>query len=134
MYLIDTNILLEFLLGQDKKEECISLFKKAISGDVKANVSKFSIYSIEIMLSKNNKINALKDFLIIIKNSKGLKVINTDTSDDERIIELMIEHNLDFDDALHCYICTLYNLKIISYDKHFDKTPIKRLEPVDVKL
>lgn len=46
----------------------------------------------------------------------------------------MKEYKLDFDDALHYYLCTRYNLKIISYDKHFDKTPIKRIEPSDLKL
>lgn len=30
MYLIDTNIFLEFLLGQTKKEECVALFNKVM--------------------------------------------------------------------------------------------------------
>ena len=131
MYLIDTNIFLEFLLEQDKNGECIALFKKVISGNLKASISRFSLYSIEILLTKTNKLEALKKFLIIIKNSKGLRIINTDISDDEQIVELMIEYNLSFDDALNYYICKTLNLKIISYDKHFDKTPIKRLTPVD---
>lgn len=134
MYLIDTNIFLEFLLGQTKKDECVALFNKVVSGDLKASVSRFSIYSIEIALSKTCKIDALKSFLAILRNSKGLKLIYTDYSDDEYITELMKEYKLDFDDALHYYLCTRYNLKIISYDKHFDKTPIKRLEPSDLKL
>ena len=134
MYLIDTNIFLEFLLGQNRKDECVALFNKVISGILKANVSRFSIYSIEIALSRNRKTDALKNFLAILRNSRGLKLLYTDYRDDEQIIELMKVYKLDFDDALHCYLCNIYNLKIISYDKHFDKTPIKRLEPSEINL
>src|SRR3989338_4578999 len=129
MHLIDTNIFLEFLLGQKRKDECVSLIKKAISGDLRINITRFCIYSIEIALSRDKKIDELKNFLAIIRSSKGIKIINSDITDDEQIIDLMKKYNLDFDDALHCYICKLYNLKLISFDKHFDKTPIKRLEP-----
>lgn len=132
MYLIDTNIFLEFLLAQERTNETIRLFQKIISGDLETSVSRFSLYSIEVILSKNKKAEALGKFLDIIKYSRGIKIISTDVGDDRKIIELMKIFNLDFDDALHYYICKNMNLKIISFDKHFDKTDVKRLEPKEI--
>ncbi len=129
MYLIDTNIFLEFLLGQERSEECIELFGKVVSGSISANLSRFSLYSIEILLTKNKKIDALEKFLAVINYSKGLKIINTDVGDDRKILEYIKEYNLSFDDALNFHICKSLNLSIISLDRHFDKTPVKRIEP-----
>ncbi len=46
--------------------------------------------------------------------------------------ELAFKVGLDFDDGLHYYYAKKIGLKLISFDKDFDKTDIKRLEPRDV--
>ena len=45
----------------------------------------------------------------------------------------MKEFDLDFDDAINYYIVKKYKMKsIVSFDRHFDKTDIESVEPVDV--
>ena len=51
-----------------------------------------------------------------------------------KILNLSKEFNLDFDDAFQFYLCRKHNLKIVSFDKHFDKLPLKRVEPKDIKI
>jgi predicted nucleic acid-binding protein len=40
--------------------------------------------------------------------------------------------NIDFEDAYQYAIADKYNLTIISFDKDFDRTERKRLQPVDI--
>jgi len=133
MYLIDANILLEILLEQEKSKECEDLLIKINQSEHLFYVSSFSLHSIEVIMIRNNKINELLDFLSDIAISKIIR-IDTNTNEEFNILKTMKELKLDFDDALQYYLCEKYNLKIISYDKHFDKTDIERLEPQDLEL
>ena len=130
MYLIDTNVFLEILLEQEKSKECEALISRAIiSNDF--HVSSFTLHSIEVIMLRNNKINELIAFLSDINESRIIR-IETNTEDELNTLRTMKKFKLDFDDSLQVYICEKQNLKIISFDKHFDKTSIKRLEPKDL--
>ncbi len=96
-------------------------------------VSSFTLHSIEVIMIKNNRFNELTSFLSDIITSKIIR-IDTSASDELNALKIMKTLKLDFDDSIQCCICQKYNLKIISYDKHFDKTPFNRLEPKDLKL
>lgn len=130
MYLIDTNIFLEILLEQEKSKECEALINRAIKSSG-FHISSFTLHSIEVIMLRNNKVNELKQFLSDINESRILR-IETNSEDELNALSIMIKFKLDFDDSLQNHICEKQNLKIISYDKHFDKTSIKRLEPKDL--
>ena len=85
-------------------------------------------------MEKNKDFDSLEKFLDILIHAKGIKIINTDIQDDKKIISILKSKKpaLDFDDGLHYFICKSLNLKIVSFDRHFDKTDIRRLEPKDV--
>ena len=78
MYLIDTNIFLEVLLGRKNKDECISLFRMIESGEVKAFTTSFVIHSIEVIMDNFKKVNELKIFLEVVTEFKGLEIYSTD--------------------------------------------------------
>lgn len=59
-YLIDTNIFLEILLEQDKKEKC-KLFLVENYG--KIVLSEFSLHSIGVILFRNQKYNIFNSFV-----------------------------------------------------------------------
>mgnify|MGYP001598140140 FL=1 len=84
-------------------------------------------------MTKNNKFNELIEFLSDIIAGKIIR-IDTNTNDELNVLKTMKKLKLDFDDSIQYYLCEKYNLKIISYDKHFDKTSVKRLEPGDLEL
>ena len=128
MYLIDTNIFLEILLEQEKSKECEELISRLNQIEEYFYVSSFTLHSIEVVMTKQNKTDALKEFLLDILSSRIIE-IGTNAMDELNALKIMRKFNLDFDDALQTYICENHKLKIISFDRHFDKTSIKRLEP-----
>ena len=130
MYLIDTNIFLEILLEQEKSKECEALISNAVQSS-NFHVSSFTLHSIEVIMLRNTKINKLMEFLSDLNESKIIR-IETNTEDELNALNSMKKFKLDFDDSMQIYLCEKHNLKIISFDKHFDKTSIKRLEPNDL--
>jgi predicted nucleic acid-binding protein len=134
LYLIDTNIFLEAMLNRKYKGECQALLRMIDDGDTKAFVTTYSIHSIETILDKIGNLEALRIFLKSIGKMKGLNVYNTDLKDEIAIIDEM-ELGLDFDDALQSYVAKKLNLKIVSFDRHFDGVEgMTRLRPKDVLL
>ena len=132
MYLIDTNIFLEILLEQEKAEDCSLFLQKVRKGNIKAVVSTFSIHSISVILSSLGKFTELEEFLSDIEYFKGLSIFNTTITQEIEITKLAQKEKLDFDDALHFWIAKNFNLKIVSFDKHFDKLRIKKVEPSEI--
>ena len=63
MYLIDTNVLLEFLLGQEKADECINLIESLVHNKILIFISRFGLYTIEIIMIINKKQSSLIKFI-----------------------------------------------------------------------
>ena len=133
MYLNDTNIFLEVLLNQEKADECELFLKKINRSKGSFYVSSFTLHSIEVIMARTNKIKELGDFLSFISKGKIAR-IDSVTADELSALESMKEFQLDFDDSIQLVICKKHSLSVVSYDKHFDKTQVKRLEPQQVPL
>jgi len=88
-------------------------------GDVKAFVTSFSLHSIEVILDKAGDTEPLKIFLSSISKFKGLSIYSTSINEEIAVIDEM-NNGLDFDDALQAYVARKLNLKIVSFDRHFD--------------
>ena len=86
------------------------------------------MHSIEVITTRNKQENALMDFLLFINKSKIIRIDST-IQDELDALKNIGKFNLDFDDSIQLTLCMKYNLSIISYDKHFDKTLVKRIEP-----
>ncbi|MGR3317919.1 MAG: hypothetical protein ACUZ8O_05510 [Candidatus Anammoxibacter sp.] len=85
-------------------------------------------------MEKNDRHEQLIDFLHDIHKTSGINRIETNTLEElEAIKEAKILY-LDYDDAIQHYICKKHNLKIVSFDKHFDLTDVERVTPKDVLL
>jgi predicted nucleic acid-binding protein len=101
-------------------------------GDIKAFTTIFTIHSIEVVMDKVGEPEALKTFLKSIGRFKGLSIYST-TLDDEISAINEMETGLDFDDSLQSYVVKKFNLKIVSFDKHFDGIAgLSRLRPEDI--
>lgn len=132
MYLIDTNIFLEILLAQEKKDECIALLKEIENDHISAAVTKFSIHSIEVIMGNFRMTDELRIFLESLSELKSLHIYTTNISDEINAID-ETEMGLDFDDALQVSAARALNAEIISFDKHFNNLEgIQRLNPSDV--
>jgi len=129
MYLIDANIILEVLYQRRKWRECYEFLNKVKSGKIKAHILHFTIHAISAILGKPKLVSK---FLSEILTWRGLTIINLPTEEELIASELASKINLDFDDGLQYYYTKKQGLNIVSYDKDFDKTDIKRVEPREI--
>lgn len=132
MYLIDTCIFLEILLDQVKAESCIEVIEKIRSGKIKGYITSFTLHSIAVILSRFKKLDALDEFLKDILTLTNLEIVYTDIVDELKVVQIMNDLNLDFDDCIQYYIAKRKSIKIVSLDKDFDKTDIVRVDPQNV--
>ncbi|NQT98209.1 MAG: type II toxin-antitoxin system VapC family toxin [Candidatus Marinimicrobia bacterium] len=130
MYLMDTNIWLERLLDQARSEEVGNFLKKVTSEHL--YITDFSFHSIGIVMDKLNQKQALLKFVqdALIESEVGL--IHLEPTDMGKVVEIMDQAKLDFDDAYQYVAAEQYRLTLISFDKDFDKTPLGRKEPKDI--
>ena len=116
MYLVDTNIFLEILLNQDKKEDC-KKFLENNNGEL--FISDFSLHSIGVILFRYDKLNIFRDFIQDI--FPDFNIVSLPRNQYEEIIKAKIEYSLDFDDAYQYRIALSFGLIIATMDKDFNK-------------
>ena len=125
MFLLDSNIFLEILLNQNSRtraEEFItSQNPKALF------ISQFSLHSIGVILNKRKQLNVYKQFIEEVIDH--INVISLNLAGLKELGEIKEKFNLDFDDAYQYLSAKQYGLKIVSFDKDFDKTNITRIQP-----
>ncbi len=129
MYLLDTNIFLESLLGQDRTNE-VRLFLQSI--DLRTIfITDLSLHSIGIILFRLNHFPLFVSFLedIVID---GVGVLSLSPEEHKTLGQPSYQFNLDFDDAYQYAVAKKYDLQFISFDTDFDRTDRSRQEPVDV--
>jgi len=132
LFLIDTNIILEITLGQERAEECVLFLNKIANEDHPAVITAFSLYSVEITNTSRKLYDALNEILSKINQISSLNIYQTNIDDEILICQIAKEKELKFDDALQYYAAKKLGAVLISFDQHFDKTDIKRAEPIDL--
>ena len=136
-YFLDTTIFLEALISQDSKRarECRLLLKRISSeGYIDAWTSSLVIAEIELTCErvyhlKRKDIDEIVRGILGMRNVKIVQRINIHGA-----LELYERCKISFIDALvvsNAFLISEHPC-IISYDKDFDATGIKRVEPKDV--
>ena len=131
-YLLDTNIILEYLLDQEKSTEVEIFFKKIENHDL--FLYEFSLYSLGIICNKRKKDEAFQLFLTDTIISSIIRVLRLDINDYSDLMIAQKRFKLDFDDAYQYTLGKKFNLQIISYDSDFNRTDCHRMTPADVLL
>lgn len=134
-FFLDTNIFLRFLVDSKGRQhrECISLFEKLESGQVKALTCALVLMEINFTLKSFYHFPEKRCQQIIkrIMESKNLKMI--DSYNYQKFLQFLSVGKVKFVD---CLIASLSFFekggKIISYDNDFDKLGLKRIEPGDL--
>ena len=129
MYLVDTNIFLESLLGQNRTNE-VQLFLQSI--DLRTIfITDLSLHSIGIILFRLKNFPLFVLFLedIVIN---GIGVLSLSPEEHKTLGQPAQQFNLDFDDAYQYAVAKKYDLQLISFDTDFDQTDRGRQEPADV--
>lgn len=129
MYLADTNIFLEALLGQEKTP-AVQAFLQSVSLD-EIFITDLSLHSIGIILF-NLKKHELFNLFIEDMVENGMNIVSLSTGELKGLDEIASDFNLDFDDAYQYMAAKIKDLQLISFDKDFDKTDMKRIVPEEI--
>jgi len=122
MFLVDTNVFLEILLKQDKREDC----KKFLDNNIgNLNITDFSLHSIGAILFRYGKEDIFQKFVEdIIPNTK---LLSLPMELYREVVNVRKSLNLDFDDAYQYSIAKYRGLKVVTMDRDFE-----RIKGVDV--
>lgn len=73
-------------------------------------------------------------FLTALKHWEGLIIYHTTLDDDLAALRARKRFTLDFEDALHYAVAKQHRCTLVSLDRDFDNTDIKRVEPTSLLL
>lgn len=130
MYLVDTNIWLERLLGQAKSDEAGQFL-----GQVPSNqlfITDFAFHSICVILTRLKREAVLLDFVHDVFAQGSVTVISIKPEETQKLVDVMDKYNLDFDDAYQYVAAEQNNLVIVSFDNDLDKTAKGKKTPAEI--
>ncbi|MCD6489888.1 MAG: PIN domain-containing protein [Thermodesulfobacterium sp.] len=130
MYLLDTNIFLEFLLDQNKADDVEKLLRTVPKE--RLYISEISLYSVGIILFRRKLFDVFVRFVEDIIITGGIKLLRISAEDTKKLAEVSQRFNLDFDDAYQYTVAERYGLTIVSFDNDFDCTEKGCKTPKDV--
>ncbi len=115
-YLLDTNIFLEILLTQSKKEVC----KKFIDGHLyQIAISDFSLHSLGVILTRNDKTEIFDGFVNDLL--PFLEIVTLAKENYAKVQSAQEETLLDFDDVYQFLVAKQFRLELVTMDKDFKK-------------
>lgn len=130
MYLLDTNLLLEVMLAQEKAEQVKEFLQSSPRDHL--FLSNFSLYSIGIHAVRRGFSNAFVRMVDDLILQGGIRVISLSPDDMPKLVQIAEQFHLDFDDAYQYVLAAQRNLQIVSLDADFDRTDLGRKTPAMV--
>jgi predicted nucleic acid-binding protein len=130
MYLLDTNIWLERLLEQERAEEVGQLLERLPSDELL--ITDFSFHSIGVICSRLGEQDAFLNFVQDLFLDGEVILFSLRPEDMHRLVEVMNDFNLDFDDAYQYVAAEVYEAILVSFDGDFDSTERGRSTPAEL--
>lgn len=127
--LLDTNIFLEVLLGQEHAKQAAQLLSNPIK--FRLFMTDFSLHSIGVLLFRRNRFDVFNSMINDLE-VMGVRLVSLYVKDMSGLADVAIRFNLDFDDAYQYETAKRFNLTLVSFDRDFDRTDLKRVIPEEV--
>ena len=105
MFLLDTNVFLEVLLGQEKRDRCRDFLNGNI-GDL--SVTDFTLHSIGVILFRHDKHDLFLEFVDDVMPNVRLLSLPVGSYGD--VINAKASFGLDFDDSYQYSVAKCYGL------------------------
>ncbi len=131
MFLIDTNIWLERMLGQEQSQAVGEFLDRTPQEHL--CITDFSFHSIGVILTRLKQPPALVQFVRDIFIDGGVALVRLEPEDIFSLVEVMERFKLDFDDAYQYCSAEKYHLTLVSFDGDFDRTDRGRMTPERVR-
>ena len=128
--LIDTNILLEIILEQEKADEARALLSR--TDEHWLCMSDFGLHSIGLLLVRRKQPDIFRQFVQDVIVDGGVAVSSLAAEDMESVLEASEKFNLDFDDAYQYAAAGKHGLILVSFDADFDRTQRGRRTPSQI--
>lgn len=125
--LIDTNVILEVMLGQPQAQAAQAFL--ALAGRHEFHLTDFALHSICQILLRRKRVAELESFLKAGIDSGNVTVLSVSAAHIQEVIDTASLLRLDFDDAYQYTIAEKHDLNLVSFDKDFDRTPCGHQTP-----
>ena len=130
MYLLDTNIWLERLLGQSQSAVVGQLLERLPTEQM--CMTDFTLHSLGVILNRLGQRDVFMLFVQDVLIDGGIALTSLPPTAMDRVVGVMSQFDLDFDDAYQYVAAERENVSIISFDRHFDQTERGRQTPTQV--
>jgi len=130
VFLLDTNIWLERLLGQGQAEVVAELLDTLAPSDM--CMTDFTLHSIGVICNRLKQRDVFVKFVDDVLIDSNVVLVSVPANKMQRVVEIMDRFGLDFDDAYQYVAAELEKATIVSFDKDFDKIEQGRLTPMQV--
>ncbi|AVQ73275.1 hypothetical protein MTo_01233 [Microcystis aeruginosa NIES-1211] len=130
VFLLDTNIWLERLLGQGQAEVVAELLDTLSLSDM--CMTDFTLHSIGVICNRLNQREVFIKFVDDVLIDAGFVLVSIPANQMKRVVEIIDLFRLDFDDAYQYVAAELEKATIVSFDQDFDRTEQRRLTPMQV--
>lgn len=127
MFLIDSNIWLEFALKQAKAME-VERFLEFMPFE-QLFLTNFALHSIGVVLVRNKTPDLFARFVNDLLEDQIVGIISLAPGELDQVLEACKQYRLDFDDAYQYVAAEKHDLIIVSFDADFDRTPRGRKTP-----
>lgn len=127
MYLLDTNIWLERLLGQEQTAIVGRLLAELPFDQMR--LTDFTLHSIGVILHRLKQPSVFRQFVQDVLLDGGVVVLSLDRTAMLRLVVVMEQYQLDFDDAYQYVAAEEAEAVIVSLDRDFDRTDRGRVTP-----
>jgi predicted nucleic acid-binding protein len=97
MFLLDTNIWLERLLGQEQSKIVGELLDNLEASEIV--MTDFSLHSIGVICNRLKQRDVFLNFVEDVLIDNSVKIVNIPPKQMKRLVEIMNRFNLDFDDS-----------------------------------
>jgi uncharacterized protein len=121
VYLLDTNIILELLLDQERADQVASFLNLAAPDSL--HISEFSLYSLGVILLRLKRFDLFLRSVQDLFLSEVIGLLRLGVEDMAKVSEVAQTFGLDFDDSYQYVAAEKFNLKLLSFDRDFDRTP-----------
>ena len=128
--LIDTNILLEIILAQEKAREAQSLLSR--TEEHVFFISDYCLHSIGVLLFRRRRHKTFWEIIEDLIFNAGMLVVSLSIKEMESVVRVAQRFRLDFDDAYQYVAAKKYQLTLVSFDTDFDRTERGRQTPVAI--
>ncbi|HLE80727.1 MAG TPA: PIN domain-containing protein [Dehalococcoidia bacterium] len=128
--LIDTNIVLEIILEQERAREARSLL--SLTEEHVFFLSDFSLHSVGVLLFRRRQQKTYWEIIEDLVFNGGMAVISLSVDEMESVVKVAERFELDFDDAYQYVASEKHQLAVVSFDGDFDRTERGRQTPAAV--